>query len=264
MQSKTQLFKSTQTTDIKVNVVIACKGANTKLNFRESILGVPMCEWVGKAFENYNVQYVDDTLDYIQLSKQYGTGYNYTVLILGNMPLLTNRDAQNLVQYAVFKQSNLVKFTGGYVVNNAYIASTDNPQVDSIYTLDMERFYMVENKRQLHQVLKVLKENIVNYHIAGGVEIHGDVEIEPTVEIESGATIFGGNVLKGYTYISRGAILKENNVIQDSFLDTDCCVMCSVLTHARVGKNSIVMPFCNINGKQIEDNVTIKSNTTIE
>ena len=263
MQVETKTLKTNDKESIRVNAVIVCNGTNTKLDFHAPILGVAMCEWVGKAFEGYPITYCLDYKDYIQIAKDYCGNFDYTAVVGGNMPLLTHDDITQLIQYAIFKRANLVKFVGGYVFNNNYLKNTQNPQVDNVYTGDMEHYYLVENKRQLNQISKMLAQNIAEYHMSQGVEILGKVTIEPNVEIESGATIFGGNTIKGYSYISSGAIIKENNVIDNSYVGKDSFVSYSVLTNARIGDNCIVMPFCNIENTTIASNTTIESNTNL-
>ena len=262
MQTLTQTITTKDKDNIKINVVVACLG-NGKFDYKVPILGKKMCEWVGDAFENYNITYADQLDNNYSLARKYCTGFDYTIVIGGNMPLITRQDVLELVQYAIFKGANLVKFVGGYVVNNKYLNSTENPQIDNIFTGDMQHFYLVENKKQLNQVTKILTQQIIEYHQLQGVDIVGKVIIEPNVEIESGVCIMSGNIIKGYSYISKGAILKENNVIQDSFIGADSCISYSVVTKSRIGANCIIMPFCNIENANIADNTTIQSNTNI-
>ena len=243
--------------DVSVNVVIVCKGASSKLNYRSLLLGMPMCEWVAGAFEGYNITFVDEYDDYCAIAKEYSDSYTYTIVISGNMPLLNKDNIASLVQYGCFKQAQYVKFTGGIMINNEYLRNTQVPSYDCVYTGDFENFYLVENKIQLNQIIKVLTDKIVQYHIANGVEIYGKVTIEPKVEIESGVTIFGGNVIKGYSYISSGTILKENNVISDSIIGSNCALSSSIITNSKLGNNCFVMPFCVVENKTIADNTTI-------
>ena len=243
--------------DVTVNVVIVCKGASSKLNYHSLLLGMPMCEWVAGAFDGYDITFVDEYDDYCTIAKKYSANYTYTIVISGNMPLLSKDNVLSLVQYGCFKQAQYVKFTGGIMINNEYLSKTKTPTYDCVYAGDFESFYLVENKIQLNQITKVLTDKIVQYHIANGVEIYGKVTIEPKVEIESGVTIFGGNVIKGYSYISGGTILKENNVITNSIIGSNCALSSSIITNSKLGNDCFVMPFCVVENKTVPNNTTI-------
>ena len=247
--------------NVTVNVLVININKSGKKQFEYVVLGKTLSQWTAKACSDYPVTFVEDEGDYLRVAKQNISGTTYTLVINSNMPLLTRADIQNLVEYAVFKQVNLCKFTGGYVVNNKYLSTTDNAFCDSVYSANLDNFYIVENKKQLPQVTKILQERIYNYHLSNGVNIVSfkGVVIEPDVEIEQNVTICAGNVLKGNTTISHDAILKENNVVDNSYIGSSSGISGSVITNSYIGDSTFIMPFCNVTDCKIGNNTTIKS-----
>ncbi|MBR4745635.1 MAG: hypothetical protein IK070_02890 [Clostridia bacterium] len=260
MQLQTQLQSNVRTKEITCNAVVVCKGKNTKLDFHSLILGKQMCSFVVDALCDYPTTTIDKYEDYFKIAKDHCGTFDYTIVIGGNMPLLSASNMQNLVQYAIFKNANLVKFTGGYFVKNSYLKNATNPMCDNVYTQDFEDFYLVENKTQLRQVTKIIQNRLIAKFDALGVEILGKVQIDYDAQIDGGAVIFGGNVIKGYSHISSGVILKENNVIEDSFVGNDSCISYSIITNSRIGKNCYIGPFAELNGVKLLDNQTVKGN----
>lgn len=260
IEIKAQLQPKIHTKDITCNAVVVCKGKDTKLDFYSLILGKQMCGFVVDALCDYPTTTIDEYDDYFKIAKDYCGNFDYTIVIGGNLPLLSASDMQNLVQYAIFKNANLVKFTGGYVVKNSYLKNATNPMCDNVYTQDFEDFYLVENKTQLRQVTKIIQSRIIAKLDALGVEILGKVQIDIDAQIDSGAVIFGGNVIKGFSHIASGVILKENNVIEDSFVGEGSCLSYSVITNSHIGKNCYIGPFAELNGVKLVDNQTIRGN----
>ena len=154
----------------------------------------------------------------------------------------------------------------GYVAKNNYLLKTLEPAVDSLYSQNLEDFFVVENKKQFTQAEEVLIDRVNSFHINNGVEIRKpkSVYIEPEVDIEKGVVIFPGNVLKGHTVIGKDVILKENNVIENSTLSEQCCVSGSVITDSVLDCGVYVSAFCDINKSKIGKNSLIESHCTIK
>ena len=64
-----------------------------------------------------------------------------------------------------------------------------------------------------------------------------------------GVEIFANNVLKGNTKINKGVVLKENNIIEDSLINEDCEIICSVLKNTTIESGQQVGPFKVIQGE---------------
>ncbi|MGN0960574.1 MAG: hypothetical protein ACI4PF_00070, partial [Christensenellales bacterium] len=176
----------------------------------------------------------------------------------------------------------ICKLPVGYVVNNKYLLENENLNIDSLYSQNLDSFYIVENKKQYNYALEILQDRINTFHIDNGVDIKKpkSVYIEPEVDIASGVIIYPGNSLKGKTIIDKDVILKENNVIENSRVGKNSCISGSVINGSVIASNVYIASFCEINNGlignyssigsgvkinnyKIEDNSKIKPNTVL-
>ena len=133
--------------------------------------------------------------------------------------------------------------------------------VDSVYSQNIDNFYIVENKKQFNFALNILKERINNFHLDNGVEMinPSSVYIEPEVDIEKGAIIYPNNVINGETFIGSDVILKENNVINNSCINDGACVSGSNITSSKIGKHTYIASFCEIENAVIGDECVLEN-----
>ncbi len=253
---------------VKSNVtvgVVVLDVDSGKEEYNYVVLGKTLAEWTANACADYPVSHVkyDTKQDMLQFISSHKGSTTYTLYISSNMPLLTRNNINALVEYAVIKQTKLCKFTGGYIARNDVLKSNMYP--DSVYTFDMDNFYIVQNKRDLSRVAKVLQERILNYHINNGVNIVSDkgLIIEPDVEIAEGVIVYAGNVLKGNTTIDSGVILKENNVLENCTVHTGACISGSTIAGSVVGRDTYILPYCHVSHSTIGDNCTLRSGTEV-
>ena len=162
----------------------------------------------------------------------------------------------------MYKNISLCKLPVGYVVKN----DISSMVVDSVYSQNIDDFYMVENKKQFTYALQVLQDRINNFHIDNGVEIIDPkkVYIEPDVDIYRDVIIYPGNTIKGKSTIYSGAILKENNVIDNSKICSDSCVSGSIINNSVIGNCVGISPFCEIDNSLIGNDVIIGSRCVIK
>ena len=264
-------------------LILNTKG--TKNSFNGKILGLTLAEWIGFSCEDMPYETIDydksdSILDFAK--KHIDMAYDYTIVLLSCTPLITNSTLKDIMDYAMFKDVNLCKLHVGYVVKNEYLKKSETLNLDSIYSQNLEDFYVVENKSQYTFAFKVLQERINSFHIANGVEIVNPVTtyIEPFVDIKSGVKISPNNTLKGKTTISSDVILKENNVIENSKIGKCSCVAnseinnsiiannvfiasFSTISDSIVGHDVVIENYCKINKVNIDANEYIKSNSIL-
>lgn len=274
---KIQSIESIKLNLPKVNVIIL--DVQTTKVLKQLILGRSMAEWVAFACGKYNPRRLEydckiSILEY--LKNQIENNSDYTMVLLSTTPLITCRTVDRIVEFATIKQSNICKLPVGYIFKNSAIY-TGITFVDSVYSQDIEDFYIVENKKQYNFALETLQDRINTFHMENGVDIlkPKSVYIEPTVDIEPDVKIYSGNTLKGETYISSGVMLKENNVIESTRIGLNSCISNSVIKNSSIGENVYISPFCEINNSQIGEyciinkgasinNYTVKESSKIE
>lgn len=258
----TQLEKEILVENKKMSVfVIIIKDKKEK-----EILGFTLSDWVSDAVGDFSSIVIErEKEDVLDLAKKYLTNSSYTLVLSGNLPLITKNAIRNLVDYATFKSVNACKFMGGGIYNTEYLKQTKNIFYDSVYTQNDDLFYIVENAKQLAYATEVLRNRIIDFHIANGVCFKSikNTVIEKNVVIKSGVVINGGNTIKGDTVINEGCIIKENNIIEDSVLGENTCVANSTILKTKIGKDTIIMPYSNINECDIGNNVIVFGNISL-
>lgn len=249
-------------------VIILSLKAN-KNSFDGKILGRKLCDWVAYACNRLQRKIIDfdmkqNILEFIK--NEIDKKFDYTLVLLSSTPLLEQKTIEDIMEYSSFKNVNLCKLPVGYVLNNKYFLNTENPQIDSLYSQNLEDFYLVENKKQYSYALDILQTRINDFHVNNGVEIVSpkSTYIEPDVDIEKGVTIYPNNVIKGNSHISKDVILKENNVIENSKIGNNSCISGSVITDSVISSNVYIASFNEIKNSLIGMDTIIEKGCTIK
>lgn len=237
-------------------------------NGETKLLGREAKYWVKSALMDIPTKIVDYEKEMLVLDAVKGKidcNYDYTFVLLSTTVLLEEKDISILKDYAIYKGIGLCKLPVGYIICNQYFLDSQNPQVDSVYTGDIDNFYIVENKKQIKYATEVLVDRINNFHISNGVEIikPSSVYIEPEVDIESGVTIYPHVSLMGNTKVMENCILKDGASITDSVVNKGSFIGKSVIEKCSIGSNVCIASFCEIKDSKIGNDVTIGSNCSI-
>lgn len=247
--------------------ILIFESRSTKNNFDGKILGKTLVEWVKFACVGYDCRIVSGSCEQLLnvAKNEISQDFTYTILLLSSTPLLRRDDIKSLIDYATYKNINLCKLPVGYIIKNKYLLEEKDCSVDSVYSANIDNFYIVENKKQYTYALNVLMERINSFHIANGVEIvsPNNTYIEPDVDISKGVIIYAGNSLKGKTTIGENVILKENNVIDNSKISKNCGLSGSVIENTILDSSVYVSAFCTIKNTFIGANSLIGNNCTI-
>lgn len=246
--------------------IIILKLKNSKNSFQGEILGRKLENWVSFACVGHDINIVDfdEKTNVIEFIKsKIDNKYDYTIVLTSKIPLITRETISNIKEYVTYKKVTLCKLPVGYVVNNKTLVTG---VVDSVYSQNLDDFYIVENKKQYTYALGVLQDRINTYHMENGVELVDPrkVYIEPDVDIGSGVIIYPGNSIKGNSLISQNVILKENNVIENSKIGRDSCVSGSVITSSVLGDGVFVSPFSEISNSLIGADAIIGKSSSIK
>jgi len=240
---------------------------NCKNSYKGEILGRALSQWVVYACNSIPSRVVsyDGKTNPLQFAKEFiDNDFDYTLILMAKTPLLTQETIQSIIDYCSVKEIELCKLPVGYVVDNVAIKTKDI-NVDSLYTQNLDDFYVVENKKQYIYAEQIWQERINDFHLANGVEIKNvrSVLIGPDVDISEGVVIFSGNVIKGQTVIGKDVILKENNVIENSKISDNCCVCGSIVNQSILLNGVYVSAFCEINNSRIGNESIIGGSSKI-
>ena len=265
VETETELLQKISIKKPKFEIIILSTIFD-KMGAEYQILGRKLSEWIACACHpnktrilSYDKIKNPSILDFIR--KNIDHEYEYTIVLLSSTPLIEHDTISRIMEYVAIKHSLMCKLPVGFVINNAQESNLP----DSIYSQDIDNFYVVENKKQLNYAYNILQERINNFHISNGVEIvkPKSVYIEPDVDIDGGVIIYANNTIKGKSIIASGTILKENNVIDNSIMGTDGCISSSVITNSNIGDSVYISSFCEIINASIASNSTIGSHSCI-
>lgn len=247
-------------------LILNTKG--TKNSFNNKILGLTLTEWVKFACGDIYCESVDydkseNVLEFAKKHIDYK--YDYSIILFSSTPLINHSTLESIMEYSEIKDINLCKLHKGYAVKNEYLQNNNNWNVDSVFSSNMDEFYIVENKSQFTYAFKVLSERINNFHINNGVEIisPNNTYIEPFVDIERGAKIMPHNTLKGKVVIDKDVILKENNTIENSKICKNSVISHSVVTDSVISEDVFIGSFSEIKNSLIGKNSVIENNCFI-
>ncbi len=247
--------------------VIILEKKPSKNSYNGRILGRTLADWVVYACNGLPVKKVsyEGKTNVIEFVKDYiDNTFDYTIILMSTTPLIQSETVKAIIEYCSYKDCELCKLPVGYVVDNIAI-STKDISVDSLYSQNLDDFYVVENKAQFTYAEEVWQDRINSFHMSNGVEIvkPKSVLIEPEVDIDGGVIIYSGNVIKGQSIIKNGVILKENNVIDNSKIGVGSCISGSVITSSVLADGVYVSAFCEINNSLIASECVIGGSSKI-
>lgn len=246
-------------------IILDIKGMKNSYNGR--LLGRTLSDWVAFACNGHIIKKLEfdlkqNILEFVK--NELDSNFDYTIILLSTTPLIEQSTIKDIIEYSTIKGVGICKLPVGYVVNNQSLLN-DNTQIDSLYSQNIENFYIVENKKQYNYASDILQERINNFHIDNGVDIikPKSVYIEPEVDIEGGVIIYPNNSLKGTTTIYKDVILKENNVIENSKIGEHSCVSGSVIVKSVISSNVYISSFCEVINSLIAKDCIIDNSVTI-
>jgi len=239
-----------------------------KNSFNGKILGLTLTEWIRFASREYpsQVEKFDEKDNLLTVVREkINKDFDYTIVLMSKTPLITDVTIKNIVEYATFKNVKLCKLPTGYVIENKSFLEQESINVDSVYSQNIEEFYIVETKSQFNYAYKVLQDRINSFHIESGVEIIAPDKtyIEPFVDISQGVIIYPNNSLKGTTTIGDSVILKENNVIDNSKIGDNSCISGSVINSSVIASNVYISAFCEIQSSIVGSDSIIDKGASI-
>jgi len=238
-----------------------------KNSYNGKILGLTLAEWVKFSCNEIPTEVLKydeklSILEFIKVSKI--RKLDYIIVLLSKTPLISNQTIRNIIEYVSVKECNLCKLPVGYVIKNDSL-NRDNIQIDSVYSQDVDDFYLVESKVQYNYAYRVLQDRINNFHLHNNVELISPDKtyIEPFVDIDSNVVIYPNNTLKGSTIIGKNVILKENNVIDNSKIGNNSCLSGSIVNNSVISSNVYISAFCEINSSLIGKDTLIERGVSI-
>lgn len=246
-------------TDFLVLILrVKYKNDFTNLN----MFGLNALDYINNAVNFCETKVVDYKLedDIIKTIKANLSSKKYVAVVFSDTPLLTRRTFNEILDYFKFKSLCALKFNRGYVFESEYLLKVEkvyNPHVQSFCEED---FLRVSDEKSFANVLNVLKNRILSYHLNNGVIIKdinstfidAEVNISPNVIIENGVNILGKTVIK------QNSTILSNSKIKNSIIFENCEIENAIIENSILEENVRVCDF------SVVKNVTITKNSKIE
>jgi NDP-sugar pyrophosphorylase family protein len=235
---------------------------NYKNDFtRLNMYGLNALDYILNAVNFCETKVVDYKLedDIIKTIKANLNNKKYVAVVFSDTPLITRKTFNEILDYFKFKSLCALKFNRGYVFESDYLLKVEkvyNPHVQSFCEED---FLRVSDTKSFADVLSVLKNRILSYHLSNGVIIKdiNSTFIDAEVNIDSGVILENNVILQNKTVIKENAKLL-NCKIKNSIVFKYADIENSILENAIIEENVKICDYSVIK------NVTITKDSKIE
>ena len=249
-QTKLEMFEEKQT-DNKITALILLTENKffepVKKPWELEVLGKSMQDWVVMAVGDIQYKFVayDGKQDVLDVVRDNLMDSQYTLVLYSDTPLIKKKTVEEILDYCFVKNMSVCKLTRGFVFKNDFVKNATELYTAEPQYFDEEDFMTAYSFKQLMIIEEVMKNRVLNFHMKNGVRIidGGSVSIDADVTIEGGTTIYPNNRIYGKTYIGNDCQLMPNNIIQDSYIESNCRVEYSVIKGAHINAFASVGPF---------------------
>ena len=251
-ETQTQYAKKVWTSNDVLVIILLNKNFNfgaTRTPYDLTICGKKMWEWTSLAVGNCEVRTTvcTEESDILTLIKPYlNNDKKYTVVLYSDTPLFSAKAFDDALSYFALRQANVLKLKRGYVFDTEYIKNAESLMAFESTDIGTEQdFFEVSDMSKLYDVTEILRNRILDYHIANGVIIENKntTHIDSDVIIGAGSVICGNNSLYGQTYVGKNCVIEPNNTIRDSIISDNCILKSSYIQGSRLSENLVVGPF---------------------
>lgn len=191
------------------------------------ILGRTSTDWLKKIDENCEIVKEVDV-----------TTLTDTVVLYSDMPLVTSKTIENIIQSMEELGINNAELPCGYVVSDGKqnFAKLDIDDVSKRRLIDAKSYA---------DIVSEIKMRINARLMDGGVFMIAPetVYVDDTAVIGEGTIISNNNVLKGNTVVGKNVVLGINNELTDTQIDDGVKLVGVIANQAKVGANTTVGPY---------------------
>lgn len=215
-------------------------------SYNLDILGVKMHEYVVRAcpVTPTLLEYDSRSQSVLSAIKPHLKDAEYTLVLFSDTPLITKKNILNILDFARAKGLNVCPLTRGYVFKTEYIKRVDEIFSPTTYYFEEEDFLVARSFRQFSVITEMLKNRIIDFHLANGVYIK-----DPnTLYIESNVKIGKGTIIESFVSLCGDTVIGENAKIGRK----------SELVNAKVGSGSEILG-AMLDGAYVYSNCTISN-----
>ena len=198
---------------------------------------------------------VEKEIDYLSIAKKTVTDSKYILVLPATCPLILKQDIMDILDYAVYKEQNVVKLEEGYLFSTRKLE-----QIERLYDLftvpiGRERFYKIVDHLTLSYATTYLRNKINNFHMRQGVRLidPATTYIDSNVVIGNDVVIAPNVVLRNETVVGDGCYIGSGSVIDHSTILRFSVIHASHLTDVLIKENSEIAPYTVLKGKNMHN-----------
>lgn len=147
-----------------------------------------------------------------------------------------------------------------YLTDLIKLAVQDNLRVEACLLEDIKESLGINNRVQLAEAERILRERILEGLMLAGVTIidPSSTYIHSTVHIGQDTVIYPGTILEGQTSIGENCVIGPATRITDSYVGDNCQIQNAVLLESKVNNDCKIGPFAYLRpGTVLEECVKI-------
>lgn len=250
-------YENCHSIEAKVSYFVICKKNQSKIGsiyaFETKIAGEKIVSWVARACEDAKVLEIYENLNEIEAVLPYLDDSEYTVVLNGNIPLISKQHLKNILQYIMRKQINVCRLKAGFIFRTDYLRDTCEILAVDTYNLKSNDFFEVTNVETYEIAKKEINKRIINYHSKNGVFFAGlEPQIDANVQIENGTEICEKSMILDGTKILCDSQIGRNCLISKSLIKSDTKIGDNVII-----KNSIIGANVNVEDGAVIENCNV-------
>ena len=156
--------------------------------------------------------------------------------------------SRSFLEFAIEKLDTNNSQGEQYLTDTVQIARESNRGVSSYVYNDPEIAQGANDRAQMAQLEKIMREQINDEHMKNGVTMQdpSSTYIDSDVSIEPDVTILPGTILEGKTTIASGSIIGPNTRIIDSAIGNNCVIESSKVFQSVCEDGVTVGPFSSL------------------
>lgn len=265
-------YESCTKLDASVTYFVVCKKDEHKIGnkdaYLQEIAGEKIVDWVARACEKPKILEINDYQSEIDAVISNLTDSEYTLILKGNIPLITKQHLKDVLNFVMRKHMNACKLKGcGYVFNTEYLKEVGEILSADCYNLSSNDFFEVVDFDSLCEAKTEISKRIYGYHSRNGVNFDNfyPENISANVQIGYGTTVKqSAKILNGAKILS-DVFIGENSLICCSLIKDDCKILKNVLIDdSIIGANCQIGDGAIIKNCKIGDCVRIENGVMLE
>ncbi len=217
--------------------------------FDLEIAGEKIVNWVTRACDNAKVLEVFENKNGVGAVLPYLTTDEWTVVLNGNIPLVSKNHLKTIVDKLSLEGVNVCKLRGGVVAKTAYLREVGTGFFAEIRDIKTNDFLQVNSFENYLLAKYEIENRILNFYAKNDVFLEDDsCKVDAGAVLEKGCIVCSGSKILGQTTLAENCKIAKNCHIEN----------------CKIGKNVTVSDGAYLVGCTIGDGCKIGSNVVMK